>query len=308
MATPDARGGTGRTVRTRGRLARHSSRRRALTRQGSAPVQREAADLRRRERRGLFLVRRSRSDLSVHARQQAVRPDLRDEDRRLRAAPRQHRRGPHDVLVLHPGQAARRLRLDAPRRQRHVPPKPDFSRGYVWPVYDTYDIFRANADGTGLTRLTTTPGYDAEATIGRDGRIVFTSVRDGDMEIYSMNADGGDVRRLTNRPGPDGGPFFSADGTQIVFRGRPLAPGPELDDYIGAAAGRALAADLARDLRDERRRQQPAPGHKRSAARTSRRSSRPTARGSSSRRTSTTRAGATSSCISSTSTAPASSA
>ncbi len=111
------------------------------------------------------------------------------------------------------------------------PPKPDFSRGYVWPVYDTYDIFKANADGTDITRLTTTPGYDAEATIGPDGRIVFTSVRDGDMEIYSMNADGGDVKRLTNRPGPDGGPFFSKDGRQIVFRGRALLPGPELSDY-----------------------------------------------------------------------------
>ena len=75
------------------------------------------------------------------------------------------------------------------------------------------------------------PGYDAEATIGPDGRIVFTSVRDGDMEIYSMNGDGSDVRRLTNRPGPDGGPFFSRDGRQIVFRGRPIEPGAELDDY-----------------------------------------------------------------------------
>ena len=111
------------------------------------------------------------------------------------------------------------------------PPRPDFSRGYVWPVYSTYDIFRAKADGTGVTRLTSTPGYDAEATIGPDGRIVFTSVRDGDMEIYSMNADGGDVKRLTHRVGPDGGPFFSRDGTQIVFRGRTLDPGPELDDY-----------------------------------------------------------------------------
>jgi len=111
------------------------------------------------------------------------------------------------------------------------PPRPDFSRGYVWPVYSTYDIFKAKADGTGVTRLTSTPGYDAEATIGPDGRIVFTSVRDGDMEIYSMNADGGDVKRLTNRLGPDGGPFFSPDGTQIVFRGRTLTPGPELDDY-----------------------------------------------------------------------------
>jgi TolB protein len=112
------------------------------------------------------------------------------------------------------------------------PPKPDFSRGYVWPVYESYDIFRANPDGSGLTRLTTAPGYDAEATINGDGRIVFTSVRDGDMEIYSMNGDGGDVRRLTLRPGPDGGPFFSADGRQIVFRGRALSPGPELSDYL----------------------------------------------------------------------------
>ena len=46
-----------------------------------------------------------------------------------------------------------------------------------------------------------------------------------------MRADGSGVRRLTNRPGPDGGPFFSWDGAQIAFRGRPLGPGAELDDY-----------------------------------------------------------------------------
>jgi Tol biopolymer transport system component len=111
------------------------------------------------------------------------------------------------------------------------PPKPDFSRGYVWPIYDSYEIYRAKADGTGLTKLTSSPGYDAEATIAPDGLITFTSVRDGDMEIYSMKADGTDVRRLTNRPGPDGGPFFSWDGRRIAFRGRSLAAGPELDDY-----------------------------------------------------------------------------
>jgi Tol biopolymer transport system component len=111
------------------------------------------------------------------------------------------------------------------------PPRPDFSRGYVWPIYDGYEIYRARPDGTGLTRLTSSPGYDAEATIAPDGLITFTSVRDGDMEIYSMKRDGSGVRRLTHRPGPDGGPFFSWDGRHIAFRGRPLDTGAEMDDY-----------------------------------------------------------------------------
>ena len=140
------------------------------------------------------------------------------------------------------------------------PPRPSYARGYVWPIYDTYDIFRASPDGSNSKRLTATPGYDAEATIGPDGRIVFTSVRDGDMEIYSMNADGSDVRRLTNRPGPDGGPWFSPDGKQIVFRGRPISDAEGARRLSGLAEGRAVASHDARDLRDEPRRQQPAPG------------------------------------------------
>jgi TolB protein len=114
---------------------------------------------------------------------------------------------------------------------RDCPPRPSFARGYVWPIYPGYEIYRADLDGSNLTALTRSPGYDAEATIAPDGLIVFTSVRDGDMEIYSMQSDGSDVRRLTNRPGPDGGPFFSFDGKRIAFRGRSLAPGAEMDDY-----------------------------------------------------------------------------
>jgi len=113
------------------------------------------------------------------------------------------------------------------------PPKPSYERGYVWPIYPGYDIYRANLDGSNLTPLTRTAGYDAEATIAPDGLIVFTSVRDGDMEIYSMKSDGSDVKRLTSRAGPDGGPFFSWDGKQIAFRGKELPPGAELDEYRG---------------------------------------------------------------------------
>ena len=99
------------------------------------------------------------------------------------------------------------------------PPKPDYSHGYVWAVYPSYDIFTARPDGTNLKRLTDTPGYDAEATISPDGRkIVFTSMRDGDLDIYTMDIDGRNVRRLTDELGYDGGPFYSPDGKQIVYR------------------------------------------------------------------------------------------
>lgn len=111
------------------------------------------------------------------------------------------------------------------------PPRPDHSQGYVWPLYPSYDIFRAKADGSGVVRLTDTPGYDAEGTVcGKDGSIVFTSVRDGDIDLYRMDSDGKNVRRLTDTPGYDGGAFFNADCTKIVWRaGRPK--GKDLEEF-----------------------------------------------------------------------------
>jgi TolB protein len=111
------------------------------------------------------------------------------------------------------------------------PAPPDRSRGYVWPLHP-YDIFVANADGSGARQLTDRPGCDAEATISPDGsRIVFTSDRDGDLELYSMNADGSDVRRLTFEEGYDGGAFFSPDGTRIVYRAHHPTEAADLEDY-----------------------------------------------------------------------------
>ena len=43
------------------------------------------------------------------------------------------------------------------------PPRPDFSKGYVWAIYPTYDIFIARPNGSQIQQLTKTPGYDAEA-------------------------------------------------------------------------------------------------------------------------------------------------
>ena len=112
------------------------------------------------------------------------------------------------------------------------PPKPDYSRGYVWPIYDTYRIYTARRDGSDLKLLSDAHGYNAEATITRDGRhIVFTSSRSGDLDIYSMDADGKTVTQLTHELGYDGGPFWSYDGSKIVYRAEHPKNSEEVADY-----------------------------------------------------------------------------
>ncbi len=138
-------------------------------------------------------------------------------------------RGAHTCAFFFPGDreivyaSTAHLPGDCPPR----PPAPP-GRRYVWPLYP-YDIYVANADGTGARRITDNPGYDAEAIVSPDGRrIVFGSKRNGDLDIYVMDADGSNVRRLTDRFGYDGGPWWSPDGKQIVWR----AWYPETDEEI----------------------------------------------------------------------------
>ena len=115
---------------------------------------------------------------------------------------------------------------------KQCPAPPDRSRGYVWAVYPTFDVFSANADGSNPKQLTNTPGYDAETTITLDGKkLVFTSMRDGDLDIYTMDADGKNVRRLTSELGYDGGPFWSYDGKQIVYRAHHPKTDEQKADY-----------------------------------------------------------------------------
>jgi Tol biopolymer transport system component len=110
------------------------------------------------------------------------------------------------------------------------------SQGYTWAVYEGYEIFRVPASGGTPMRLTNSPGYDAEAVYRPDGgRILFTSTRDGDLDLYDMAPDGSGVRRLTSTPGYDGGAFYTADGKSIVFRGR-HPQGEELAEYQGLLA------------------------------------------------------------------------
>jgi TolB protein len=111
------------------------------------------------------------------------------------------------------------------------PPTPDRSKGYTWPIYDSYDIWTAKPDGSDAHLLVKSPGYDAEATWRpTGGKIVFTSDRDGDLDLYEMDEDGKNVKRLTSTPGYDGGAFYSPDGKELTWRAsRPQ--GAELEEY-----------------------------------------------------------------------------
>jgi len=99
------------------------------------------------------------------------------------------------------------------------PPEPDKSQGYVWPLYNTFDIYVYDLKGNVVQKLTDRVGYDAEATLSPQGdKIVFTSDRSGDLELWTMNLDGSDLKQVTTGLGYDGGAFFSPDGKKLVFR------------------------------------------------------------------------------------------
>lgn len=115
---------------------------------------------------------------------------------------------------------------------RECPPVPDKVKRYIWPVYASYDIFKADTSGHIIKRLTKTKGYDAEAVISPKGdKILFTSLRHGDLDLYTMDLNGRHVKQITHALGYDGGGWFSPDGKKIVWRAsRPITP-EEIADY-----------------------------------------------------------------------------
>ena len=122
----------------------------------------------------------------------------------------------------------------------NCPPRPDPSKGYVWQL-DPYDIYTANADGSGLKRLTNYGVYTAEGVLSPDGKkIVFTSLKDGDLDIYVMNADGSNVRQLTHSLGYDGGPWWSPDGKTIAYRANHPTDSKDVADYKALIAQRLV--------------------------------------------------------------------
>ncbi len=107
-----------------------------------------------------------------------------------------------------------------------VPKKEDHGGKYIWPVYDTFDIYVADLDGKIIKKLTNEKGYDAEPTVSPQGdKIVFTSTRSGDLELWTMDVNGKNLHQVTHELGYDGGAFFSPDGKKLIFRSsRPKTP------------------------------------------------------------------------------------
>lgn len=110
------------------------------------------------------------------------------------------------------------------------PEPPDRSQGYVWPLYDTFDIV-IHKVGEEPEPWLPRKGYDAEATVCMvDGRVVFTSTRNGDLDLYIAEEDGSGLEQITDAPGYDGGAFFTQDCSALVWRAsRPT--GTTLVDY-----------------------------------------------------------------------------
>ncbi len=112
------------------------------------------------------------------------------------------------------------------------PPAPRQDHKYLWPIYNSFDIYVADLSGKIVKKLTNAPGYDAEATVSPQGdKIVFTSDRTGDLELWTMDIDGKNQKQITFGLGYDGGAFFSPDGKKLVFRSSRPKTEEEIKEY-----------------------------------------------------------------------------
>jgi len=125
------------------------------------------------------------------------------------------------------------------------PPTPDrakYGNKYIWPLYSSFDIFMADLDGKIVKQLTNSKGYDAEATLSPDGKkMIYTSTKDGDIELYIMDLESGAEKRITNMLGYDGGAWFSPDGTKLIWRASRPKTEAEIKEYKDLLAENLVA-------------------------------------------------------------------
>jgi TolB protein len=125
------------------------------------------------------------------------------------------------------------------------PPVPDrkkYGNKYIWPLYDSYDIFMADTNGKIVKQLTKSKGYDAEATISPNGKkMLYTSDKEGDIDLYIMDLKTGKEKRVTNTLGYDGGAWFSPDGKKIIWRASRPKTETEIKEYKDLLAEHLVA-------------------------------------------------------------------
>ncbi|HEX7845115.1 MAG TPA: hypothetical protein VF476_04885 [Chitinophagaceae bacterium] len=125
------------------------------------------------------------------------------------------------------------------------PPVPDrakYGNKYIWPLYSSYDIFMADLDGKIVKQLTNSRHYDAEGTLSPDGnKMIYTSTKDGDIELYIMDLKTGDEKRITHTLGYDGGAWFSPDGTKLIWRASRPKTDAEVKEYKDLLAENLVA-------------------------------------------------------------------
>jgi len=112
----------------------------------------------------------------------------------------------------------------------------DYSPDRKYIAYETYlddvgnsEIYRMDADGSNVTRLTTRQPNDWGPIWSPDGsKILFLSdLGNYNWEIFVMNADGSGLINLSNSTNYDVDPAWSPDGTQIAFKSGPYSDGSD---------------------------------------------------------------------------------
>ncbi|NCC31817.1 MAG: hypothetical protein EOM24_07295, partial [Chloroflexia bacterium] len=80
------------------------------------------------------------------------------------------------------------------------------------------EIYRMNVDGSGLLRLTATPGPDTAPAWSPDsGTVAFVALAEDVEQIFLMHPDGTARHQLTALPGGSRWPSWSPDGRRIAF-------------------------------------------------------------------------------------------
>jgi TolB protein len=125
------------------------------------------------------------------------------------------------------------------------PPVPDrkkYGNKYIWPLYESFDIFLADLNGKVVKQLTKSKGYDAEATLSPDGKkMIYTSVKNGDIDLYIMNLKTGKEKQVTSTLGYDGGAWFSPDGKKIIWRASRPKLQADVEEYKSLLAENLVA-------------------------------------------------------------------